>query len=157
MTRQFEVRSARVTGMGDADDPRIDDIRGRFERSEFHARWLGLRLDEVAPGEVAVSLPVEPKHLNLMGTLHGGLLATLADTATGLALRTRLDPSTTFATTQLNVTFLAPGRDGRVTARGRVLKAGRRFGYAEADVVDQAGTLLARATATFSIAPGDAQ
>jgi uncharacterized protein (TIGR00369 family) len=140
--------------MGNDDDPRIRDMRERFERSEFHARWLGLRLETVSAGDVSVSLSVEPKHLNLMGTLHGGLISTLVDTATGLALRAHLDPGATFATTQLSVTFLAPGRQGRVTARGRVVKAGRRFGYAEADVVDEAGTLLARATATFSISPG---
>lgn len=135
-------------------------MRDRFARSPFHTEWLGLRLERIAAGEVDVSLSVEPKHLNLMGTLHGGLISILADTATGLALRTRLDPDASFATTQLSVTFLAPGRGGRVTARGRVVKAGRRFGYAEADVVDEAGTLLARATATFAISPdeaGDAQ
>ena len=140
--------------MGNDDDPRIREVRERFERSELHARWLALRLDQTVPGEVAVSLEVEPRHLNLMGTLHGGLIATLADTATGLALRTRLDLDASFATTQLSVTFLAPGRQGWITARGRVVKAGRRFGYAEADVVDEEGTLLARATATFSISPG---
>jgi acyl-coenzyme A thioesterase PaaI-like protein len=51
------------------------------------------------------------------------------------------------------VTFLAPGRAGIVTARGRVLKAGRRFGYAEADVVNEAEDLLARAAVTFTILP----
>jgi uncharacterized protein (TIGR00369 family) len=135
------------------DDPRIGDVRDRFARSEFHTGWLGLRLDEASPGDVTVSLEIQPKHLNLMGTLHGGVIATLADTATGVALRTVIDADATFATTQLSVTFLAPGRDGRIGARGRVIKAGRRFGYAEADVTDGSGTLLARATATFSIAP----
>jgi uncharacterized protein (TIGR00369 family) len=81
------------------------------------------------------------------------MIATLADTATGLAYRTVLDPGTSHVTSQLAVTFLAPGRSGRIIARGRVVKAGRRFGYAEADVVDEEGTLLARATATFTVLP----
>jgi uncharacterized protein (TIGR00369 family) len=66
---------------------------------------------------------------------------------------TTLEAGTTHLTTSLGVTFLAPGRGGTVTARGRVLKHGRRFGYAEADVVDETGNLLARATATFTILP----
>jgi uncharacterized protein (TIGR00369 family) len=130
-----------------------DDVRERFARSEFHSRWLALTLERVDPGEVDVAMDVQPHHLNLMGTLHGGMIATLADTATGLALRSTLEPGLTFTTTHLGVTFLAPGRAGRVIARGRALKSGRRFGYAEADVVDGDGGLLARAAATFAIMP----
>jgi uncharacterized protein (TIGR00369 family) len=133
----------------------IDDVRERFTRSEFHSDWLALRLDRVEPGEVDVAMDVRRHHLNLMGTLHGGMIATLADTATGLAVRTTIDKDLTFTTTQLSVTFLAPGREGRVLARGRVLKSGRRFAYAEADVVDAGERLLARATATFAVMQTD--
>jgi uncharacterized protein (TIGR00369 family) len=134
-------------------DDRLAEVRERFERSVFHTSFLGARLARVASGEVDVELDVGPQHLNLFGTMHGGLIATLADTATGLAMLTALEAGTTHVTTSLGVTFLAPGRAGPVTARGRVLKRGRRFGYAEADVVDEAGALLARASATFTVTP----
>ena len=133
------------------NDARLDELRERFARSEFHSGWLGLRLDRLEVGRADVTLAVEPKHRNLMGTLHGGMISTLADTATGVAMGSSLDDGLTWTTTSLAVTFLAPGRGGRVTARGRVVKGGRRFGYAEADVVSEDGTLLARATATFAI------
>lgn len=132
---------------------KLDEIRERFERSEFHTAWLGLRLDRLEVGEAEVSLEVEPKHRNLMGTLHGGMISTLADTATGVAMGSSLEDGQTWTTTSLGVTFLAPGLDGRVRAAARVLKRGRRFGYAEADVLAQDGMLLARATATFAILP----
>jgi uncharacterized protein (TIGR00369 family) len=138
--------------MGTVEDA-LEDVRERFARSEFHSRWLALSLDRVDRGEVDVAMDVQRHHLNLMGTLHGGMIATLADTATGLALRSTLENGSTFTTTQLGVTFLAPGREGRIVARGRVVKRGRRFGYAEADVVDAEGLLLARATATFVVMP----
>lgn len=128
-------------------------IRERFDRSEFHSAWLGLRLDALAPGEASVSLEIEPRHRNLVGTLHGGMVSTLADTATGIAMASSLEDGLTWTTTSLAVTFLGPGRSGRVTATGRVVKGGRRFGYAEADVVDTEGRLLARAAATFAIMP----
>jgi uncharacterized protein (TIGR00369 family) len=134
-------------------DDAAQDVRERFARSEFHSRWLALTLERVDRGEVDVAMDVQPHHLNLMGTLHGGMIATLADTATGLALRSTLEEGMTFTTTQLGVTFLAPGREGRILAKGRVVKSGRRFGYAEADVVDAEGRLLARATATFAVLP----
>jgi uncharacterized protein (TIGR00369 family) len=135
----------------------VEDVRERFARSEFHSRWLALSLERVERGEVDVAMDVQPHHLNLMGTLHGGMIATLADTATGLALRSTLEDGLTFTTTHLGVTFLAAGRQGRIVARGRVVRTGRRFGYAEADVVDAREMLLARATATFAVLPERAQ
>lgn len=131
----------------------VDEVRERFARSEFHTTWLGLSLDRIGAGEADVSLEIGSHHRNLMGTLHGGMIAVLADTATGVALGAALEPGRTWTTTSLNLTFLAPGRSGRVTARARVVKSGGRFGYAEADVVDAEDTLLARAAATFAIMP----
>jgi uncharacterized protein (TIGR00369 family) len=132
---------------------RAAEVRERFERSEFHTAFLGARLVHAGGGEAEVALDVDERHLNLFGTMHGGLIATLADTATGLAMLTALEPGSSHVTTSLGVTFLSPGRAGTASARARVRKAGRRFGYAEADVLDAAGTLLARATATFTILP----
>lgn len=134
---------------------RIAEVRERVDASRFH-RSFGMTLEHVAEGEVDLSLEVGPEHLNLMGTVHGGVLATLADSATGLAYRTVLEPGTTFTTIQLSVTYLSAGRAGRIEARGRVVKRGRRTGYAEADVVDGDGRLLARATALLAVMPEDA-
>ena len=53
-------------------------------------RWAGLELVSVEVGEVEVALPLKPHHLNPGGILHGGLIATLADTAIGLAVRSAL-------------------------------------------------------------------
>ena len=135
------------------DADRLTEVREGFAHSEFHRTFLGAQLERVTPGEVDVSLLVQTRHLNLTGTLHGGLIATLADTATGLAFRTTLQMGTTSLTSSLSVTFLRPGRPGTVTAKGRVVKRGTRFGYAEADVEDGEGRLLARAAATFTVMP----
>ena len=75
------------------------------------------------------------------------------DTATGLAYRTVLPAGMQHVTSQLNVTFLAPAREGRIVARGTVVKRGKRSGYAEADVLGPDGSLLARATALFALLP----
>jgi len=138
------------------DVDRVAEVRERVEASAFH-RSFGMTLERVAVGEVDVALDAGHDHLNLIGTVHGGVLATLADTATGLAYRTVLDPGTTFTTIQLSVTYLTAGRAGRIEARGRVVKRGRRTGYAEADVVDGEGRLLARATALLAVMPETAQ
>jgi len=129
---------------------RLAEVRERVDASLFH-RTVGMTLEHVADGEIDLALEVRPEHLNLMGTVHGGVIATLADSATGLAYRTVLEPGTTFTTSQLQVAYLAPGRRGRLVARGRVVKRGRHTGYAEADVVDAEGRLLARATALLAV------
>jgi acyl-CoA thioesterase len=132
-------------------DAKIEDVRAQVERSQFHA-WMGMRLERLGEGEAEVALEVRPEHINLMGTLHGGVITSLADAATGVAMHSALEQGWTHATTSIQVTFLAPGRLGdRVLARGRVVRRGGRFGYAEADVERSDGTLLARAAASFLI------
>jgi uncharacterized protein (TIGR00369 family) len=113
-----------------------------------------MRLDRVGSGEVEISLEATPDHLNLIGIVHGGVIATLADTATGVAFRTVVPIDTLYVTSQLTLVYLAPARSGgRISARGRVVKRGWRSGYAEADVLDAEGTLLARGTALFTVMP----
>jgi uncharacterized protein (TIGR00369 family) len=132
-------------------EDRIATVRARVERGRFNA-WMGMRLERLDDGVAELGLEVRPDHLNLMGALHGGVISSLADTATGVAMHAALEEGWTHATTSLQLTFLAAGRLGdRVVARGRVVKRGRRFGYAEADVERSDGTLLARAGATFLI------
>jgi uncharacterized protein (TIGR00369 family) len=138
------------------DVDRLAEVRERVEASAFH-RSFGMTLERVAEGEVDVALVAGREHLNLMGTVHGGVLATLADTATGLAYRTVLEAGMTFTTISLSVTYLSAGRAGRIEARGRVIKRGRRTGYAEADILDDGGRLLARATALLAVMPETAQ
>jgi len=61
--------------MGKIQD-RLEEVRERFERSELHTGFLRLRLYRVAEGQEDASLALEPRHLNLAGTLHGGMIAT---------------------------------------------------------------------------------
>lgn len=130
-----------------------EELRDRFAASPFHS-GSGMVLERVEEGEVDVALELRRDHLNLQGTAHGGILATLADTAMGLAYRTVLEPGSDHLTSTLSIAFLAAGGPGRVVARGRVVKRGRRFGYAEADVLAASGELLARATSTVTVLSG---
>jgi uncharacterized protein (TIGR00369 family) len=137
---------------GTAGDARLQDVADRMARSTFH-RWAGIELIRAEPGKVEIALHADHHHLNLLGTVHGGMLATLADTAMGLAMRTRAEPRSAYVTTQLDLHYLAPGRPGRIVGIGRSVKAGRQMGYAEADVLEEGGGLLARAGATFIVVP----
>lgn len=140
--------------MNDAGD-RVAWVRERLARSRFHEA-MGMRLERLEPGSSEVSLRVGEDHVNLVGVLHGGVISSLADTATGLAMHAALDPRSSHLTTSLQLTFLAPAKLGEtVRAHGRVVKRGRRFGYAEADVLGPEEVLVARAAATFVVLAED--
>jgi uncharacterized protein (TIGR00369 family) len=127
-------------------------LRNHVESSAFHS-WAGLRLVRVEVGDVEVALPLEPHHLNPGGILHGGLIATLADTAIGLAVRSALPEDRTHVTAQLDVHFLERVDHGTVRARGTAVRVGGRMAYGEGDVRNEEGRLLARASGTFIVLP----
>ena len=74
-----------------------------------------------------------------MGTVHGGILCDIADAAMGIAYASGLDEGETFTTLELKINFLKPVRTGRLTATGRIVKAGRTVGLVECDVTDEQG------------------
>lgn len=125
-------------------------VREMVAASPFHV-WFGMRVADISEGLCDIELDVTPEHRNLIGTTHGGVVSTMADTAIGLAVRTTLSEDSRHVTTQLNITYLEKVDSGRLVARGRVLRSGKRFAYGEADVVDDGGKLVARATATFAV------
>lgn len=134
----------------DEHEALIEELRDRLQSSEFY-RWAGVELVDASPGLVEIAFEAGPHHLNLQGLVHGGILATLADTAMGLAVRTVLQPDRRHVTVQLGVEFLSPGRPGRIAACGRSVKVGSQLGFTEADVTDLEGRLLARAHSTLSV------
>ena len=134
----------------DEHEALITSLRDRLQDSEFY-RWAGVEVIDASPGVVEVAFEANSQHLNLQGLVHGGILATLADTAMGLAVRTVLEPGRRHVTVQLGIEFLSPGRPGRIIARGRSVKIGTQLGFAEADVMNADGRLLARAQSTLSV------
>lgn len=134
------------------DERQLDDLKDRVRRSPFH-RWAGMELVEVGDGEAELAMDLHPHHFNPQGIVHGGIISSLADTAIGLALRSKLRPGMTHRTAQLDVHFLAKGEGNRLIGRGRALHLGRQMGYGEAEVLDEGGRVLARASATFIVLP----
>jgi uncharacterized protein (TIGR00369 family) len=118
---------------------------------------VGMRLVDVRDGEATFELDTDPaRHSNPMGTVHGGILCDVADAAMGCAHASLLAEGETFTTLELKMNFLKPVWSGRLTARGRIVKAGRTIGLVECDVLDEGGSLVARASATQMTLRGDA-
>lgn len=106
---------------------------------------------QVEPGDEGagrVVLEASDEHLNQHGSVHGGVLATMLDVAMGTAVATAGGDSP--VTVSLTVTYLEPGRPGRLEAAARVRKRGKRLIVVEGQV-EQDGDVVADALATFSV------
>ena len=111
---------------------------------------LGATVTDTGEGAASLAFEVGEEHLNPAGTLHGGVVATLVDTAMGQAVRTTTGDGEVPATSQLTVTYLRPGKAGRLQVRGRVRTRGEHLTICEADV-EQDGRAVAHAVATFAL------
>lgn len=118
-------------------------------------RLLGLRFDELDRGRVVMSLDTRPDFANPLGTVHGGIAATLLDSVMGCAVHTTLPAGVSYTTLEIKVNYIrAASTDGQtLTATGTVVHSGRRTATAEGRVVDQDGKLVAHATTTCIILP----
>ena len=134
-------------------DPRqLEELKERIRTSPFH-EWAGMELVSVGGGEAELAMTLQEHHFNPQRIVHGGIIAAMADTAIGLALRSILPAGNTHRTAQLNVHFLSKGEGNRLVGRGYSRHMGRRMGYGEAEVLDGSGNLLARARGTFIVLP----
>jgi uncharacterized protein (TIGR00369 family) len=113
-------------------------------------QMLGVDGFEVEEGRVTVFLVPREYHYNPLGTVHGGVLATLLDTGTGCAVHSTLPAGVGYTSIDLNTKFLRPVTvgSGRLRCEGTVLSKGRRTVLAQATLTDGAGRLAAHATST---------
>ena len=105
-------------------------------------------------GGIVWEYAVSPDDYNPYGVLHGGVVMALLDSAMGHAVADKVHGQGRFnAAAQMNTNFLAPVRSGMLRARARVIKMGKRLAVVEATAEDDAGTLIASATATHTLLP----
>jgi uncharacterized protein (TIGR00369 family) len=107
----------------------------------------GMEADE---GRVTFYLDPQEFHYNPLGGVHGGVIATMLDSAAGCSVHTTLPAGMGYTSLDLNVKFLRPitVATGRLTCTGAVLQSGRRTALAEARLTDVKGRLLAHATSS---------
>lgn len=117
-----------------------------------YAELIGYELIEKARDFAKVRLVVGPQHLNRMQVPHGGVLASLLDTATGFAVAFADGPDKVLraVTIGINVQFMGQAKAGdTIFATGRRDGGGRTVAFASAELHTQAGTLVARCDATY--------
>jgi uncharacterized protein (TIGR00369 family) len=117
------------------------------------ARLIGLEVDQVSEGLVTFAFEPAEYHYSPLGTVHGGILTTVLDSAMGCAVHSRLRAGLSYTTLELKVSFLRPVRvtTGLVRGEGKVVHLGGRVATAEAHLVDGAGVLYAHSMSTCLI------
>ena len=111
-------------------------------------RLLGMEFVAIGNGEVEMALEVGEYLYNTIGSVHGGVLATVLDSVMGCAVATKLDAETRYTTLDLHTRFVRPPtiETGRLRAIGRVVHFGTRTATTEGTLMDATGRLCAHGT-----------
>jgi len=114
---------------------------------------LGIWITEVSEGRVVFAAEPAEYHYNPLGTVHGGVMATLLDSALGCAVQSMLPAGTSYTTLELKVNYLRPvtAKTGTVYCEGKIIHLGGRIATAEARLTDAGGKLYAHGTTTCII------
>jgi uncharacterized protein (TIGR00369 family) len=117
------------------------------------AKLLGREIVSVDPrsGEVTLRFSAREEFANRHGTVQGGMLAAMLDSATGNAVMARLPPHLTAVTTRLDTQFLKPAALGAITATARLIHQDERSAEVQAELIDSEGRVVATARAELRI------
>lgn len=131
----------------DTEDSRLERARNAFDKVAY-ARFLGLELCELKSGDVTVCLDVRDEVKQNRGVVHGGAIASLIDTASAFVILTAIDENERVTTTDLTIHYLRPVTLGRMLARARIVRGGRRRFVVNVEVEND-GALAATAVTGY--------
>jgi uncharacterized protein (TIGR00369 family) len=131
----------------DLEDSRIQRARNAFDKVAY-ARFLGLELCELKSGDVTVCLDVRNEVKQNHDVVHGGAIASLIDTASAFVILTAIDENEKVTTTDLTIHYLRPVTGGRMLARARIVRGGRRRFVVNVEVEND-GALAATAVTGY--------
>ena len=161
-TFETETRTFSWATPGQADLARLLELDGLQQLQAIRSGELPpppimetLGFTDLRPeaGRVVVEMPAAGFHYNPLGTVHGGVISTLLDTAAACAVHTTLAVGELYTSVDLTVKFLRPVtiESGLLACEGTVIQRGRRTALAQAQLTDSAGRLVAHATSTCLI------
>ena len=142
--------------MNDAADAPSEITPEHFERARLaletlpFSRLIGMRLAGLKLDEATITVDMRDDLRQPSGVLHGGVTATLIDTAMAFAVRTRLPLESATATIDLTVHYLRPLTEGKATCVAKNVRAGKRIFTVSAEVFNDEGKLIASGISTYT-------
>jgi len=120
------------------------------------ATTIPFRVTRIEPGGCSVEATTNPEtQANPMGTIHGGVLCTIADAAMGVAHWIGLEEGESFTSVDFRINFFRPVWHGSLTATAKVINGGRTVSYYVCDIVRGDGKLVAQAASTIMTLRGE--
>ena len=114
-------------------------------------KLLGIELEEIERGSATLRLELRDELMRNGGIAHGGVIASLIDTASAFAVMSQLEPDKSTTTIDLTIQYLRPLVKGQAKAHARVLRAGRRVAVVSVDVLDNSEVLAATALTSYLV------
>ena len=133
------------------------EVLRAFRDSPAHrpniGRFLGMEMQVVEEGRVTFTIDARQEYANPLGSLHGGIYATVLDSAMGCAVHSRLGAGVRYGTLEMKINFLrtVPTDGSTLTASGTVVHLGRSTALAEGIITDERGRVVAHGTETCLI------
>jgi acyl-CoA thioesterase len=114
-------------------------------------RHVGIRLARTHPDGVTIECELRPEVMNASDILHGGVAATLADVAVGIAITHHLGRKRAATTVELKLNYLRPVVSGKIRARARLLRVGSTLACGRVDLTDDHKQLVGTALVTYML------
>lgn len=127
-------------------------VRSDFENSPFW-NFIGLELKELEEGHVLLALPIKKEFINVRNSVHGGIYASVLDTAMGMAGRSLGFDEV--ATLHLDIQYLNSVMDGTVYSEASIIHQNRNTVFIEGRLKNEDGELLGHCTGTFKLSKGE--
>lgn len=132
----------------------LEKLIEQGEESPFY-KLLGIRIEEVREDYARLSIEVCEKHIQLLKTVHGGVTASLADSAAAWAAFGSTNPKSVPVTVEMKINFLKPVSSGKLVAEARNIHKGSRILVSDVEVRDNSGDLVAKSLITYYLLKTD--
>ncbi|NIR15480.1 MAG: PaaI family thioesterase [Desulfobacterales bacterium] len=130
--------------------PKLERLIKRGENSPFY-QLLGLKIEEIRDNYARLSIEIEPKHTQFLKKVHGGVIASLADSAAAWAIYGSNHLEATPVTVEMKINFLKPVESGKLLAEARNVHCGSRICVADVEIKDNENSLVAKSLVTYYI------
>jgi len=135
------------------DEAYLEKVRALTNRSPYY-RLLGMDVTEIKEGESRIQMPFRQELTHPYEIMHGGAIASLADSAVALALISLVEREERITTIEFKINFFVPIAKGNLTGHAKIIHKGSSTAVGDVEVTDETGKLVAKVIATYSIKRG---
>ncbi len=132
----------------------LEQVRKVATSSPYY-RLLGMEATEIKEGESRIQMLFKQELTHPYGIVHGGAIASLADSAVAMALIDLVEPKDRITTIEFKINFFAPVSKGELKAHAKIIHKGSKTAVGDVEVINEEEKLVAKVIATYSIMRGD--